>query len=126
MRIRDRIITKLLNSLSEIKEYVLLETTKVNDQEKQTFLFLNPLERLIYNGEEPASTFFSMMKKHLDNGYYLAGWMSYEFGYLLEKVLHRHFVPKPGTVLANFGVFPHPKYLSMTTPTFQTASPGLF
>lgn len=100
----------LLASLQEKDEYVFLDSCRSDEENDSSLLFLHPRQRLeCFPGDDPAS-FFARMQAVLDQGQYLAGWMSYEFAYLLEPKLFP-LLPVKGTTtapLASFGVFSEP------------------
>jgi para-aminobenzoate synthetase/4-amino-4-deoxychorismate lyase len=108
--LKHKQLKSLLLALKDKREYVFLDTSRSDSENNQSFLFLESTARLdFYTGEDPES-FVTEMERMLDDGYYLAGWLSYEFGYLLEPQLAK-FLPvgaKKGDLLASFGVFLEP------------------
>lgn len=98
----------LLTSLGET-DFVLLETTKVQKEEHTSLLFRNPVERLICRSQDNPTQFLNQIQTKLTQGYYLAGWFAYEFGYLLETVLAKHSKAMPEQIIANVGVFSSPE-----------------
>lgn len=97
---------KLLTSLANESEYVFLDTVRVDSENHKSVLFLRPLERLdFYAGDDPVC-FIKMLEKILKQGKFLAGWINYEFGYLLEQQLY-NLLPHSshGSPLVSFGVF---------------------
>ncbi len=100
-------LDKLLASLADEKEYVFLDSVRSDSENHQSVLFLHPSERLdFYAGDDPAR-FIENLEKRLAEGNYLAGWISYEFGYLLEQQLTGLLpLSSPDTPLVSFAVFP--------------------
>jgi len=97
-------LNKLLASLADEKEYVFLDSVRVDGDNHKSVLFLRPLERLdFYVGEDPAY-FIKSLEERLAQGKYLAGWIGYEFGYLLEEQL-TGLLPISGSPLVSFAVF---------------------
>ncbi len=97
----------LLTTLQDNGEYVFLDTSRCGAENKYSFLFVEPEIRLeFFSGDDP-QVFISRMENVLADGKYLAGWMSYEFGYLLESCI-AGLLPaegREGSPLASFGVF---------------------
>ena len=100
-------IGNLLNTLGPA-DFVLLETTKVKEGEKTSLLFTDPVERLICTGKDNPFDFLNQVQKKLEQGWYLAGWFAYEFGYLLEPVFSAQSQLISDRIVADLGVFPKP------------------
>jgi para-aminobenzoate synthetase/4-amino-4-deoxychorismate lyase len=49
---------------------------------------------LVFTPEDDPAIFFTKAQEKLGNGFFLAGYVSYEFGYMLEPRLARSFVPR--------------------------------
>ena len=102
-------INQILTSLSAVEEYVFLDSSRVERENNKSFLFLRPEKRLeFFAGDDPAA-FVQSLEDILAQGKYLAGWMGYEFGYLLEQRL-ADLLPRTGndSPLVSFGVFGEP------------------
>ena len=97
---------RLLAFLADEKEYVFLDTVRVDNENHKSVLFLQPMERLdFFQGDDPVR-FVKTLEQKLAQGCYLAGWMSYEFGYLLEQQLTEQLpLSTQGSPLVSFGVF---------------------
>ncbi|OCC14848.1 Para-aminobenzoate synthase, aminase component [Dissulfuribacter thermophilus] len=92
------------------RPFVLLETGLVRGIDFKSYLFENPIEELIIETEDDIQDFFQSAQDFIENGLYLAGWFSYELGYLLEDKLKRFFPKKSLRYpLAWLGVFKQPK-----------------
>jgi para-aminobenzoate synthetase / 4-amino-4-deoxychorismate lyase len=97
----------LLDFLSGNEQFVFLDTAKPDQDNTTSMLFLDPIERLRYHQGDDIEKFFEKVKSHQRDGNYLAGWISYEFGYVMEGILHE-LLCRPGDIgalLADFGVF---------------------
>src|SRR5210317_768850 len=105
--IPDNKLAAILEELAKEDRFVFLETTRGNDENYLSYLFLDPHEMLVCRkGDDPVS-FLERAQQHLDQGRYVAGWLSYEFGYLLEPVLAG--LIRPGVeIIASLGVYGHP------------------
>lgn len=121
--LKHKQLKSLLSALQDQQEYVFFDTSRSDSENNQSFLFLEPSRRLdFFTGEDPES-FVAEMEQTLADGFYLAGWLSYEIGYLLEPPL-KELLPisaKKGDLLASFGVFSEP--LSFDHGTGQTSLP---
>ena len=100
--ISDNQIQGLLQYLGTADDFVFLETTRGNEENHHSYLFLEPVARVSCRaGEDPAG-YFCRLQNYLDQGYYLAGWMAYELGYLLEPALASLGEGMAGNLLAEF------------------------
>jgi len=77
----------LLTSLESEERFVFLETTKISRENHRSYLFLRPQARLVCRRTDDPDAFLAQAEEWLRRGYYLAGWIGYEFGYLLEPTL---------------------------------------
>jgi len=102
---------------------MLLETTKVSPENHRSFLFVEPVDRVVCRGDGDPADFFRQAEERLAQGYYLAGWLSYEFGYLLEPALSGKWTGRSSAVLADFGVFAKPHMYDHDTGFFAGAGP---
>lgn len=99
---------------------VFLETGKAGEDERRSWFFHRPVAELICQAQDDPGDFFRKAEKALKQGYYLAGWFSYEFGCLLEPRLRGLIADKPspaksGEPLAWLGVFSAPLVLDHAT-----------
>lgn len=103
----DSTLAHLFASLGN-EDFVLLDTTRITPDDHRSLLFCNPVSRITLTGQGNADRFLQEASEWLKRGYYLAGWLAYEFGYLLEPVLtDKRSLDKKQTV-ANLGVFAAP------------------
>ncbi len=109
--LKQKQLDSLLSALESEEEYVFFDTARSDAVNRYSYLFVQPLERLDFRVGDDLSQFVSKMEETLAAGFYLAGWMSYEFGYLLESrladLLTQDLLDKK-TILASFGVFERP------------------
>ncbi|WP_417908842.1 aminodeoxychorismate synthase component I [Candidatus Electronema sp. PJ] len=103
----DADITRLTSWLARQDDFVFLESSRVTAENHRSFLFLKPLRQLIYHPDNDAKAFLEQADQLRQQGFYLAGWLDYEFGYLLEPRLRR-FLAKNNRPLAVFGVYKEP------------------
>jgi para-aminobenzoate synthetase/4-amino-4-deoxychorismate lyase len=105
--ISERKLAAILVQLAREDNFVFLETTRVNEENHLSYLFLAPIDRLVCRPDDDPVNFLARAQQHLDQGHYLAGWISYEFGYRLEPVL-AGLIPPGDQSLAEFGVYAAP------------------
>jgi para-aminobenzoate synthetase/4-amino-4-deoxychorismate lyase len=80
---------------------VLLETSRFDAANHDSYLFLNPARLIVANRLEDIPSLFREIEAALDQGQWVAGYLSYECGYHFER-FPNITVPKP---LAWFGVY---------------------
>lgn len=109
-----KIITNnILNKLSRIfrtcENFVFFDTSKPDSLNTRSFLFLDPIERMQFYEGDDETVFLAKIQELQRKGLYMAGWFSYEFGYLLEPSLRKRLnrIEDKGALLADFGVFTH-------------------
>lgn len=83
----DRIITDLTRWLETEREFVFLETSRVTKDDYQSYLFTKPHQWLTCTDTDQAAAYLQKLDAWQKKGFFLAGWISYEFGYLLEPSL---------------------------------------
>ncbi len=105
--ITNNTLTRFLHFLSEYEQFVFLDTAKPDVENTTSMLFLNPVQRLKCRQGEDTQGFLDKITLFQKDGFFLAGWISYEFGYMLESVL-QGLLCRPGdkgALLADLGVF---------------------
>ena len=115
-------IDALLGYLSAEKDFVLLDTSKTTPEENRTLLFTKPVAKLAFSAKQDSWTFFDSAQGYLNQGYYLAGWFAYEFGYVLEPALAPLLASLGDRQLAYVGVYRAPFSIDHSTPGQNTAS----
>ena len=115
----DPAINSILNRLSAEQNFVFLETSKPTAEEKTSLLFSSPVARLTYRPNQPPDHFFDQAQHYLDQGYYLAGWLGYEFGYALERTLGPLLATLGNAPLAELGVYRQPLIFDHTQPSLN-------
>ena len=124
----DQALNSLLTGLSGEESFVFLESTRITSENHYSFLFRNPLDRLVCMPEDDPAVFFSKAQECLRQGFFLAGYLGYEFGYMLEPILAKSFKSRissenPNGLLpmADLGVFKKPLIYDHLTASFQGA-----
>jgi para-aminobenzoate synthetase/4-amino-4-deoxychorismate lyase len=111
----EKKLFSLLNTLSG--DFVFLESTRISEENHRSFLFNEPLEILTCTQDEDPERFLQQASEKLSRGYYLAGWIGYEFGHMLEPVLACR-LEKTAELVAQLGVFEKPYVFDHLTGTF--------
>jgi para-aminobenzoate synthetase/4-amino-4-deoxychorismate lyase len=89
--------------------FVFLETARVTETERASYLFRRPRRILTANHPKDVKPLHRSMEEALQSGCYLAGWWTYEWGYALEPKLHRLLeTRRPEGPLVWLGVFDRP------------------
>ncbi|MFP3982684.1 MAG: aminodeoxychorismate synthase component I [Desulfurivibrionaceae bacterium] len=91
------------------EDFTLLESTRGGKEDHRSLLFRRPEGRLTFTaGSDDPVRFLERAEELLDQGYYLAGWFAYEFGYFLEKGLDSLTTGSRGLTVADLGIFTEP------------------
>ncbi|MCP4337544.1 MAG: aminodeoxychorismate synthase component I [Desulfobulbaceae bacterium] len=127
-RIPEQDLRSLTSALTNLENFVFLESSKVSENDHHSMLFTDPLDWLVCTIEDPVELFLEKCERWRKEGKYLAGWIAYEFGYLLEPTLHHfcgpHFRSSPAsTPLAVLGVFDQPVIFDHSTNLFLNNKP---
>ena len=114
----EKLLDHILTHLSDKEHFVFMETSKPSETDRQSLLFVDPIATLSCNYSDCCDIFFKKAQNYLNQGYFLAGWFAYEFGYLLEPVFTDFLKPPQPTfqcsnsianrTLATLGVFKPP------------------
>jgi len=94
--------------MAATEDCVFLDTSRVTAEECRSYFFHRPVTHLACYAHDDPARFFQQAEDFLAEGLYLAGWLGYEFGYLLEPSLTRRIHHSPHKPLANLGVFRAP------------------
>ncbi len=116
IRMQDPDLSRLLKFLARQKEFVFLDTSRPDCENIASLLFLDPVGRLVCRLHDNLDEYLRVLQEQLDNGLYLAGWVGYEFGALLEgKIALGNAASSDGNlVLADLGVFAEPRRFDHT------------
>ena len=108
--IQDPVLENLLGFLQDKKEFVFLDTSRPLTENIQSFLFIEPINRIVCRVGDDLEKYLDDLQQHLQRGHFLAGWAGYEFGAILEGKIDVN--PKSSAcgknVIADFGVFGRP------------------
>lgn len=85
---------------------VFLETNLISKEENRNFFFIDPREILEAYTLEQAEIILKKIEFYIEQGFYLAGYISYETGYLFEESFKKKWSDyKFNTPLIWFGVY---------------------
>ena len=111
VRLQDPQLLRLLAFLARCTDAVFLDTSRPDGENRQSLLFVEPRERLRCRPEDDLQHYLHTLQQRLGAGHYLAGWVAYEFGAMLEAGLKPAVgeVWQGETLLADFGVYDEPR-----------------
>ena len=88
--------------------FILLETNRFDKENYRSFLFTNPVKIISCYRAEHIEKSFSELEDLISKGYYAAGFLSYEAGFLFEDKLKRFFKKDDLYPLLWFGIYRRP------------------
>jgi para-aminobenzoate synthetase/4-amino-4-deoxychorismate lyase len=97
--------------------FVFLETSAFDRENKNSFLFNDFVDILVFNYQDSPERFFRRINACLEQGLWLCGYFSYEFGYALEPAL-RSLLPRHSHPLAWLAVSREPTVIAQKRPPF--------
>lgn len=77
--LHDKEISRLLAALGDQQDFVYLDTSMPDAMNHRSLLFTEPVDRLRLAVGEDRAEFLEKAARRLDQGFYLAGWLGYEF-----------------------------------------------
>ena len=86
---------------------VLLETSRADSENKHSYLFRDPVQILSASTLDELPGLFQQLETALANGFYAAGYVSYECGYHFQSLTPVSLAPSE-LPLAWFGVYKQP------------------
>ncbi len=91
--LNDTTLRHLTSRLEQEDDFVFLESSRLSEENHRSFLFRKPSAYLCCRPGDSVPDFLEQVDQVRAQGRYLAGWLAYEFGYLLEPCL-RAFLPE--------------------------------
>lgn len=122
--LNDTAILRLTAGLEQEDDFVFLESSRLSEENHRSFLFRRPSAYLCCQPGDSAGEFLARVDQARARGQYLAGWLAYEFGYLLEPCLRR-FLPESSVAdkpLALLGVYEAPLIFDHKNGEFSNGS----
>lgn len=119
--LNDETIARLTSWLVQEDDFVFLESSRVTEENHRSLLFTRPRNILICRADDDATEFLARADSFREQGYFLAGWLAYEFGYLLEPRLRPFLSGENSSLqkpLAMLGVYNEPLVFDHRTGTF--------
>lgn len=74
--------------LNSFDNFVLLETLHKDRDNNKDILFINPVSEIICFDKSELALCFNQIEERLRNGFFLAGFFSYELGYMFEETFN--------------------------------------
>jgi para-aminobenzoate synthetase/4-amino-4-deoxychorismate lyase len=93
--------------VAETEDSVLLETSRFETGNRQSLLFLNPIQILSASKLDQIPALFRQLEEALASGFYVAGFVSYECGYHFQSLKDVALIPSE-LPLSWFGVYREP------------------
>jgi len=105
---------KILAKYSKEDIFMLFETGYVTDAEMNSYIFINPIKSIIFYPDCDIEDFFDSIQQEINNGFYAAGYFSYEFSYYLLDKLNKYqkISPNNKQPLACFYIFENSEIIS--------------
>ena len=88
--------------------FVFLESSRWGEEDRQSLFFSNPVEEFVLKPGQDLAEYLGLLEEARRQGLWLAGFLTYEVGYLFEPRLKKLFRPPLKTPLAWFGAFEKP------------------
>ncbi len=111
-------MTQLSDTLQHTQPFILFENTLPAYADEPAWLFSNPLKEIVATDQASLLTALAEIDDARKQGYYLAGYISYEAGYALSKKLHKFLKPVPkGQPLLQFYAFEKPTVIDAAAVT---------
>ena len=103
------------------KSYIFLDDQLTNTQRYYT----DPVDILIADDPGDIDDIFVKLTQYHQEGYFIAGYLSYDLGYLFEDALSHRLAPKRPTPLLNFGIFKTFERQAPTQLLYSSQAPDL-
>lgn len=111
-----RLPERIFDFISDRDNTVLLETSKFDSENRRSYLFVDPVQVIKAKEPDDVVLLFESIEGFLNNGYYLAGYLSYECGYAFEEI---GVPPRLDYPMAIIGVFEKPIVFDHVTGKFD-------
>ncbi len=122
--LNDTTIRRLTSRLEQEDDFVFLESSRLSEENHRSFLFRKPSAHLCCRPGDSVPEFLDQVDQARAQGLHLAGWLAYEFGYLLEPCLRR-FLPESPVAdkpLAMLGLYEDPLIFDHKTGMFSNGT----
>ena len=103
------------------KSYIFLDDQLTNTQRYYT----DPVDILIADDPGDIDDIFTKLTQYHQEGYFIAGYLSYDLGYVFEDALSHRLAPKRPTPLLNFGIFKTFERQAPTQLLYSSQAPDL-
>ena len=103
------------------KSYIFLDDQLTNTQRYYT----DPVDILIADDPGDIDYIFAKLTQYHQEGYFIAGYLPYDLGYVFEDALSHRLAPKRPTPLLNFGIFKTFERQAPTQLLYSSQAPDL-
>ncbi len=103
---------------------ILLETSRFDRDNRESYLFVDPLRQLILEDLDGTPALFLEIEDALRKGFFVAGFMSYECGFHFEPVAQRYPLVRSSLPLAWFGIYERPIVFDHNAGRFDPELPA--
>ena len=103
------------------KSYIFLDDQLTNTQRYYT----DPVDILIADDPGDIDDIFAKLTQYHQEGYFIAGYLPYDLGYVFEDALSHRLAPKRPTPLLNFGIFKTFERQAPTQLLYSSQAPDL-
>ena len=103
------------------KSYIFLDDQLTNTQRYYT----DPVDILIADDPGNIDDIFAKLTQYHQEGYFIAGYLSYDLGYVFEDALSHRLASKRPTPLLNFGIFKTFERQAPTQLLYSSQAPDL-
>ncbi len=114
-------IVRLTSWLARQDNFVFLESSRLTAENHRSLLFTNPSGYLRCYPNDDGAAFLNQVDQFREQGFFLAGWLDYEFDYLLEPHL-RHYLVDVSRPLAVLGLYQEPLIFDHQTGQWSSSS----
>lgn len=83
--VANSLLERLLGRFAQTEQFAFFDTAKPCQENRTSYLFERPIARLQCGAGDEAERFLVQIQAWLDRGYYVAGWVGYEFGTMLVR-----------------------------------------
>jgi para-aminobenzoate synthetase / 4-amino-4-deoxychorismate lyase len=112
----------LLTDIPKNEDFVLLQTDRLDRDNRYSYLFTKPIEVISCWRLDEVKPSLNKIEKMLDNGFFAAGFLSYEAGFAFEPIFSQ--VKDYDFPLLWFGIFEKPLRFDHKYIEFQENSPS--
>lgn len=116
----------LIDDLMSYENFVFLETVKTDTDNFKSFFFLEPVNVLQTSRIDEVETVLKETEDYVDKGYYAAGYIAYEAGYVFEGKLKNLKIKRNlSSPLIWFGIYKNPSIFDLRDEDSEKLRPAV-